>query len=49
MVRSAVAIVCILFALPAWAQKPLSPEGMSEQQRADYVKLMRGYVETFRA
>jgi hypothetical protein len=48
MVRSAVAIVCILFALPAWAQKPLSSEGMSEQQRADYVKLMRGYVETFR-
>jgi hypothetical protein len=48
MVRSAVAIVCILFALPAWGQKPLSPEGMSEQQRADYVKLMRGYVETFR-
>ncbi len=47
--RSTVAaILCVLFALPARGQGALSLEGMSEQQRADYVKLMRGYVETFR-
>ena len=48
MVRSAVAIVCILFALPARGQSVLSLERLPEAQRADYVKLMRGYVETFR-
>jgi hypothetical protein len=34
------ALLCLLLP-PAWAQ-------MSEQQRADYQKLMRGYVDTFR-
>jgi hypothetical protein len=31
----------LLLAPPAWGQ-------MSEQQRADYAQLMRGYVDTFR-
>jgi hypothetical protein len=36
-------------AAPAWSQqKALSLEGMSEEQRADYVQLMRAYVDTFR-
>lgn len=48
MMRRFAAIACILFALPAWGQKPLALEAMPEAQRADYVKLMRGYVETFR-
>ena len=40
---------CLLAAAaPAWAQKALPVEGMSEQQRADYARLMRGYVDTFR-
>ena len=33
----------------AWGQQSaLSVEGMSEAQRADHRKLMRGYVDTFR-
>jgi hypothetical protein len=36
-------------ATPAWAQqKALPVDGMSEAQRADYRKLMRGYLDTFR-
>ena len=49
MMRGAAAtILCFLLALPASGQSVLSLEGLSERQRADYVKLMRGYVETFR-
>src|SRR5258708_4638892 len=41
--------LCLLLATtPAWAQKARPVEGMSEQQRADYRKLMRGYVDAFR-
>jgi hypothetical protein len=47
VVRSAVAMACLL-ALPAWGQNALSLEGMTEQQRADYSKLIRGYVSAFR-
>jgi hypothetical protein len=40
---------CLLAAAaPAWAQKALPVEGMSAPQRADYARLMRGYVDTFR-
>jgi hypothetical protein len=40
---------CLLAAAaPAWAQKALPVEGLSPQQRADYQKLMRSYVDTFR-
>jgi hypothetical protein len=36
-------------ATPAWAQqKALRVDGMSEAQRADHRKLMRGYLDTFR-
>ena len=36
-------------ATPAWAQqKALPVDGMSEAQRADHRKLMRGYLDTFR-
>ncbi len=38
----------LLAAAPAWGQKARPVEGMSEAQRADYNKLMRGYVDTFR-
>jgi len=47
--KSAIAaMLCLLLALPVWAQSALSLERLPEAQRADYVKLMRGYVETFR-
>ena len=46
--RGVATVACILFALPAWGQSVLSLEGMPAEQRADYLKLMRGYVETFR-
>jgi hypothetical protein len=46
-VRGVAALLCLL-ALPAFAQKARPVEGMSEQQRADYRKLMLGYVDTFR-
>jgi hypothetical protein len=40
---------CLLAAAaPAWAQKALPLEGLSEAQRAEYRKLMRGYVDAFR-
>jgi hypothetical protein len=38
----------LLAATPAWGQKARPVEGMSEAQRTDYNKLMRGYVDTFR-
>ena len=41
-------ICCLVVALPAWAQTARPVEGLSEAQRADYAKLMRGYVDTFR-
>jgi hypothetical protein len=47
-VRGAVAALLCFLALPAFAQKARPVEGMSEQQRADYRKLMLGYVDTFR-
>ena len=46
--RNAVAVAGILLSLPVSGQSALSLEGMPERQRADYVQLMRGYVETFR-
>jgi hypothetical protein len=47
-VRAAVAVLLCFLVLPAFAQKARPAEGMSEQQRADYRKLMLGYVDTFR-
>jgi hypothetical protein len=41
-------LCCLAVAAPAWAQTARPVEGMSEAQRADYRKLMRGYVDTFR-
>jgi hypothetical protein len=46
--RQIAGLLCVLLATPAWGQKALPAEGMSEAQRADYRKLMRGYVDTFR-
>ena len=46
--RTRVFLCLLLAATPAWAQKARPVEGMSEQQRADYRKLMRGYVDAFR-
>src|SRR5262245_6901244 len=46
--RTVAAMLCLGLALPAWGQTGFSLEGLSEQQRADYVKLMRGYVDAFR-
>jgi hypothetical protein len=50
-VRLVAALLCFM-ALPVpgqnAAQKARPVEGMSEQQRADYRKLMLGYVDTFR-
>ena len=46
--KTRVFLCLLLAAAPAWAQKARPVEGMSEQQRADYRKLMRGYVETSR-
>jgi hypothetical protein len=44
----AAALTLALAPAPAWAQKALPVEAMSQAQRADYAKLMRGYVDTFR-
>ena len=41
-------MLCFLPALPVWAQTAFSPEEMSQQQRADYSNLMRGYAAAFR-
>lgn len=43
-----VLLLAIAAASPAWAQKALPVEGLSEIQRADYRKLMRAYLDTFR-
>ena len=41
--------LCLLLAAaPAWGQQARPVEGLSDQQRADYARLMRGYVDTFR-
>ena len=42
-------LLAVAAATPAWAQqKALPVDGMSEAQRADHRKLMRGYLDTFR-
>jgi len=42
-------LLALAAATPAWAQQKARPlEGMSDAQRADYRKLMRGYLDTFR-
>jgi hypothetical protein len=42
-------LLALAAATPAWAQqKPLPLVGMSDAQRADYRKLMRGYLDAFR-
>ena len=38
----------LALASPVWAQKARPVEGMSEAQRADYRKLLRAYLDTFR-
>jgi hypothetical protein len=44
----AAALACFLFAAPAWGQRAIALDAMSAQQRADYQKLMRGYVDALR-
>jgi hypothetical protein len=42
-------LLLLLAVAPAWAQDRARPvEGLSEAQRADYRKLMRSYIDTFR-
>ena len=42
-------LLALASATPTWAQQKALPlEGMSDAQRADYRKLMRGYLDTFR-
>jgi hypothetical protein len=42
-------VLALAAATPTWAQQKARPlEGMSDTQRADYRKLMRGYLDTFR-
>jgi hypothetical protein len=42
-------LLALAAATPTWAQQKARPlEGMSDAQRADYRKLMRGYLDTFR-
>lgn len=48
MKRAVTALLCLSLAAAAWGQKARPVEGLSEQQRADYRKLMLGYVDTFR-
>lgn len=43
-----VLLLVLALASPAWAQKARPVEGLSEAQRADYRKLLRAYLETFR-
>jgi len=44
-----VLLVSLAASAPAWSQpKALPVEGMTEAQRADYRKLLHGYLETFR-
>jgi len=42
-------LLALAAATPAWAQQKARPvEGMSQAQRADYLKLRRAYLDTFR-
>jgi hypothetical protein len=42
-------LLALVAATPTWAQQKARPlERMSDAQRADYRKLMRGYLDTFR-
>jgi hypothetical protein len=42
-------LLALAAATPTWAQQKARPlEGMSDAQRADYRRLMRGYLDTFR-
>ena len=41
-------LLLALAAAPAWAQKARPVEGMSDAQLADYKKLRRAYLDTFR-
>ena len=41
-------LLALAVASPVCAQKARPVEGLSEAQRADYRKLMRGYLDTFR-
>jgi len=41
-------LLVLAVATPVWAQQARPAEGLSESQRADYRKLMRGYLDTFR-
>jgi len=43
------AVSMLLLAGPAWGQQTARPlDGMSSEQRADYQRLTRSYVDTFR-
>ena len=45
----ALLILLIAVAVPAWAQERSRPvEELSDAQRADYRKLLRSYIDTFR-
>lgn len=49
MRRVPLVVLLLLAAAPAWGEpKALAVEAMTEAQRADYRKLLRGYLETFR-
>ncbi|HZT62068.1 MAG TPA: hypothetical protein VFA36_02955 [Burkholderiales bacterium] len=42
-------LLALAAATPTWAQQKARPlEGMSDAQRADYRRLMRGYLDAFR-
>jgi len=41
-------LLALAVSLPAFGQVALPVEGLSEAQRADYRKLMRAYLDTFR-
>lgn len=46
---SLVLVLSLAAAAPAWSQQKARPvEAMTDAQRADYRKLLRGYLETFR-
>jgi hypothetical protein len=46
--RAALLLALFFAVAPASAQKARPVEGLTDAQRADYQKLMRGYVDTFR-
>src|SRR5262245_48914540 len=42
-------VLLLVIAAPAWAQDRARPlEGLSDEQRAEYRKLLRSYIDTFR-